>query len=171
MLRAHSRFLFFLAFIACASILGAAVYLQYAFSLVPCVLCWLQRALMSVCAVICLIAALQGPGTTGRRRYSALFLLAALAGGVAAGGQVWLQTASMDALVLITASLEQILYALPLFAQIDQLFMKVQLCAQINWSLFGISLPEWSLLAFSALSLFALWPLCSGWRRPSSVED
>lgn len=169
--RAHSRFLFFLAFIACASILGAGVYLQHAFSLVPCVLCWLQRALMLACAVICLVAALHGPGTGGRRCYGALFLLAALAGGVAAGAQVWLQTAPLDALVSIIASLERILDALAPFAEIDRLFMKMQRCAEINWSLFGISLPEWSLLGFSALSLFALWPLCSGWRRPSPLED
>lgn len=168
---AHSRFLFLLAFIACASILGAAVYLQYAFSLGPCLLCWLQRLLILVGAVISLSAALHGPGVTGRRWYSALLLLTALVGGVTAGSQVWLQTASMDALVPIMAALEHLLYALALFSQIDALHGEMNLCAEINWSLFGISLPEWSLLGFTALSLFALWPLCSGWRRLSPAED
>jgi len=169
--RAHSRFLFLLAFIACASILGAAVYLQSAFSLESCLLCSLQRALMLVGAAICLGAALQGPAATGRRCYSALLLLTTLAGGFTAGAQVWLQTASTDALVPIIAWVEHLLYALSFFQQIDRVPVEIYLCAEINWSLFGISLPEWSLLAFSALSLFSLWPLVSGWRCLCAVED
>ena len=169
--RAHSRFLFLLAFIACASTLGAAVYLQFAFSLTPCLLCWVQRALVLAAASICLAAVLQGPGVSGRRWYAALLLLTTLAGAVTAAWQVWLQTASMDELVPIIASVEQVLHVLSLFPHIDLVYMEINLCAEVNWSLFGISFPEWSLLAFSALNLFALWPLCSGWRRVSSVED
>src|SRR5690606_41928925 len=32
-------------------------------------------------------------------------------------------------------------------------------CAKISWTLFGISLPEWSLLAFIGMILFSLYLL------------
>lgn len=131
----------------------------------------MQRALMLACAVICLTAALHGPEVSARRWYAALLLLMALAGAVTAAEQVWLQTASMDDLVPVIASVERGLDTLSLHPHIDQVYTEINQCAEINWSLFGMSLPEWSLLAFSALSLFALWPLCSGWRRVSSMED
>lgn len=168
---AHLRFLFLLAFIACASILGAAIYLQQVFLLEPCLLCLVQRVVMLACAIICLCVAIHEPSVVAGRFYSALLLLTALSGGIAAGTQVWLQTASMDALVPLMAVVERILYALHLFQEIDPLRAKVLACAEINWSLFGFSIPEWSLLAFCAVGLFALWALCRGWRRFSTAED
>ena len=32
-------------------------------------------------------------------------------------------------------------------------------CAEVKWTLFGLSLPEWSMLAFAGLILFALFQL------------
>lgn len=168
---AHLRFLFLLAFIACASVLGGSFYLQQAFSLDPCLLCWLQRLVIAACAIICLCVVVVGPGMVAGRWYSALLLLMAFSGSAAAGAQVWMQTASMDALVPLMAVLEHFLYALEQFQQIDPARAKVLMCAEINWSLFGFSIPEWSLLAFCAVGLFALWALCRGWRRFSTAED
>jgi disulfide bond formation protein DsbB len=167
----HLRFLFLLAFTACASILGAAIYLQQAFFLEPCVLCLLQRLIMLVCAILCLCVAVHGPGLVGARWYSALLVLATLSGGTAAGTQVWLQTASMDVLVPLMAVIERILYTLQMFHEIDPLRAKMLMCAEVNWSLFGFSIPEWSLLAFCAVGLFALWALCRGWRQFPTAED
>ncbi len=32
-------------------------------------------------------------------------------------------------------------------------------CAKVTWTLFGISIPEWSLLAFIGMILFSLYLL------------
>jgi protein dithiol:quinone oxidoreductase len=32
-------------------------------------------------------------------------------------------------------------------------------CAEVNWTLFGMSIPEWSLLAFAAMLAFSLFQL------------
>ncbi|MNM95911.1 disulfide bond formation protein B [compost metagenome] len=32
-------------------------------------------------------------------------------------------------------------------------------CAEVTWTLFGMSIPEWSLLAFAGCILFALYQL------------
>jgi disulfide bond formation protein DsbB len=156
---ARTRSLFFLAFIACALIIGAVVYLQRVFGLTPCVLCLWQRWVFVSCAVVCLAAAVHGPQAAGSRRYGALMLAVCLSGAAIAGGQVWLQTATAQELVEVMAAIERGLDFLSLNNLVDRLRFDTVLCAEINWSLFGISLPEWSLLAFVGLALLALCPI------------
>lgn len=172
---ARTRSLFFLAFIACVLIIGTVVYLQRAFGLIPCVLCLWQRWVFLFCAVLCFAAALHAPGPTGGRRYSAVMLLLTSSGATIAGAQVWLQTATVDQLVPVVAAFEHGLDFFSLNGGIDRLSFDAAVCAEINWSLFGISLPEWSLLAFVGLALLALYPLCRAYARPSGtgsqVED
>jgi disulfide bond formation protein DsbB len=160
---ARTRSLFFLAFIACALIIGTVVYLQRVFGLTPCVLCIWQRWGFLLCAAMSLAAALHAPGTAGCRCYGVLILLFALSGATLAGAQVWLQTATADELIPVIAAIERGLDFLFLGDLVDRLRLDAGMCAEINWSLFGISLPEWSLLAFVGLALLALYPL----RRPS----
>ncbi|RMN32868.1 Disulfide bond formation protein B [Pseudomonas coronafaciens pv. zizaniae] len=88
-------------------------------------------------------------------------MLIALAGAGTAGAQVWLQTASADQLIPFIARLEYVLGLLSLDTCVDRLRHDAMLCAEVTWSLFGISLPEWSLLAFTGLVLLPLYPLFS----------
>lgn len=106
---ARTRFLFFLASLACASIIGVAFYLQQAVGLDPCALCMVQRAAFIVCGVLALCAACHAPGPKGTRRYSLALLVVALAGLSTAGTQVWLQTASADQLIPVITRLEHVL--------------------------------------------------------------
>lgn len=168
---ARTRSLFFLTFIACASIIGTVVYLQRAFGLTPCVLCIWQRWGFLLCAAMSLAAALHAPGTTGSRRYGVLLLLLASSGATLAGAQVWLQTATADELIPVIATIERVLDFLFLGDLVDRLRLDASLCAEINWSLFGISLPEWSLLAFVGLALLALYPLRRASARLSGAES
>ena len=158
---ARTRFLFFLASLACASIIGVAFYLQQAVGLDPCALCIVQRAAFIVCGVLALCAACHAPGPKGTRRYSLALLVVALAGLSTAGTQVWLQTASADQLIPVITRLEHVLSLLSLDMCIDRLRSDALFCAEITWTLFGISLPEWSLLAFTGIALLPLYPLLS----------
>lgn len=168
---ARTRSLFFLAFIACVLIIGTVVYLQRAFGLMPCVLCIWQRWVFLFCAVLCLTAALHAPGPIGGRRYGAVMLLLTLSGATIAGLQVWLQTVTADQLVPVVAAFEHGLGFFSLNGSVDRLNFDAALCAEINWSLFGISLPEWSLLAFVGLTLLALYPLSRAYARLSGTES
>jgi disulfide bond formation protein DsbB len=156
---AHTRSLFFLVFIACAMIIGAVVYLQRVFGLSPCVMCLWQRAGIIVCGLLALIAALHAPGRGGCRAYSVVILMMALVGAAIAGGQVWLQTATTDQTIDVIAWIERLLDLLSLQTLIDRLLSDAALCAEISWTLFGISLPEWSLLAFVGVTLIMLYAL------------
>ena len=154
---ASPRSLFFFAFIGCTLMMIAALYLEHVVGLVPCPLCIVQRICVIGFGLICLIAAIQGPRRTGRRVYSVVALLFALAGGATAIRQVWLQNIPADQLPSCLPSLEYMMDALP-FQEIVRLVLHgTAECAEVNWSLLGMSIPEWSLIAFIAMALLTFW--------------
>lgn len=163
---ARLRTLFLLAFIACASILGASVYLEDNLgpSLTP--LCTVQRVLYAAFGLICLLAAVHAPGKSGWRIYSGFMLLISLFGAAIAGRQVFLQASPPEDMSSCIANLQYLLDTQPYLKVLSMVLAGHAGCSEINWSLFGLSIPEWSLLAFTGLSLFALYYLFIEFRRP-----
>jgi len=156
---AGPRSLFLLAFIGCVLIMVAALYLEHVVGLAPCPLCIVQRICVMGFGLVCLVAALHGPGRGGRCAYSILALLFAVAGGATATRQIWLQTVPPDQLPSCLPSLEYMMEALP-FQEIARLVLHgTAECVEVNWSLLGLSIPEWTLLAFIGMALFCFWQL------------
>ena len=156
---ASLRSLFFLAFVGCVVMLGAALYLEHGVGLEPCPLCILQRVFVIGFGLVCLIAALHRPGRLGRRIYAGVALLFAAAGAGTAGRQVWLQGVPADQLPDCLPSLNYLIEALP-FQDIVSLVLHGSAdCAEVNWTLIGLSIPEWSLLGFIGLLTFCLYQL------------
>jgi disulfide bond formation protein DsbB len=153
---ARTRTLFFLAFIACALIVGATFYLERVVGNAPCPLCFAQRVLLLTCSLVCLMAALHAPRTLGWRIYSGILLFASLAGAAMAGRQVWLQASPPENPAACLVNLQYLLDTQPWVKVLAMIFAGSAGCSEITWSLFGISLPEWSLLAFSGVALFAM---------------
>ncbi|ACO80861.1 disulfide bond formation protein [Azotobacter vinelandii CA] len=156
---ASPRSLFLLAFLGCVALLGGALYLEHGVGLEPCPLCIVQRIFVILFGLICLVAALHGPALAGQRLYAGFALLAALGGAATAGRQVWLQNIPPEQLPSCLPSLEYMLEALPFQEIVRQVLHGTADCAEVGWTLFGMSLPEWSLLAFVAMLLFALLQL------------
>ncbi|MCW3149510.1 disulfide bond formation protein B [Stutzerimonas stutzeri] len=156
---ASPRSLFLLAFIGCVAMMGAALYLEHVVGLAPCPLCIVQRICVIGFGLVCLIAALHGPASVGRRVYAALALFFAVAGGATASRQIWLQSVPADELPSCLPSLEYMMEALP-FQEIARLVLHgTAECAEVSWTLLGMSIPEWSLLAFIVMALFCGWQL------------
>lgn len=156
---ASPRSMFYLAFIGCVLMMLAALYLEHVVGLAPCPLCIVQRICVIAFALVCLVAALHGPGKAGRRGYSVLALLTALAGGATAMRQIWLQNIPADQLPSCLPSLEYMMDALP-FQEIARLVLHgTAECAEVSWTLFGMSIPEWTLLSFIAMVLFCFWQM------------
>jgi len=156
---ASPRSLFFLAFVGCTLMMIAALYLEHVVGLAPCPLCIVQRICVIGFGLVCLIAAIHGPRRTGRRVYSIVALLFALAGCATAIRQIWLQNMPADELPSCLPSLEYMMDALP-FQEIIRLVLHgTAECAEVNWTLLGLSIPEWTLLAFIAMALFTFWQM------------
>ena len=156
---ASPRSHFLLAFLGCLALLGGALYLEHGVGLEPCPLCIVQRIFVILFGLVCLLATLHGPAALGRRIYAGLALFAAAGGAATAGRQVWLQNIPPDQLPSCLPSLEYMIEALPFQEIVRQVLHGTADCAEVGWTLFGMSLPEWSLLAFVAMILFALFQL------------
>lgn len=167
---ARTRSLFFLAFFACVSIVGAAIYLEHVVVFAPCPLCLVQRVLYGLFAAVCLIAAAHSPQRRGWRRYSAALVMFSLAGMATAARQVWLQASPREDIASCLGNLQNMLDTMPFLRVIGESLAGHADCSEITWSLFGISIPEWSLLAFSGLSLFALYYLIIEFRQSGSMD-
>jgi disulfide bond formation protein DsbB len=167
---ARTRSLFFLAFFACVSIVGAAIYLERMVVFAPCPLCLVQRVLFGFFAAICLVAATHSPQRRGWRLYSAALVVVSLAGVATAARQVWLQASPPEDIALCLGNLQTMLDTMPFLTVIGEILAGHADCSEITWSLFGISIPEWSLLAFFGLSLFALYYLLIEFRRSGSMD-
>lgn len=104
-----------------------------------------------------LVAALHGPGRAGGIVYSVLGLLFALGGAGVAARHVWLQHLPPEKVPACGPDLAFMLQNLPFSRTLEKLFSGSGQCAEVKWRFLGMSIPEWSLLWFSALALFAIW--------------
>lgn len=154
-----SRSLFFLAFLGCIVVMGGALFLEYYLGQIPCPLCLIQRGFVILFAVVCLLAALHGPGVIGRRIYSVFALLFASLGAATAGRQLWLQTLPPESLPSCLPDLDYMLDVFPLQEVLGMMLHGSADCAKVEWTLFGLSIPDWSLLTFIAMILFSLLQL------------
>ena len=167
--RMHSLFL--PAFLASLAILGVSLYLENIGHLLPCPLCYSQRALLGAFSVTCLCALVQRPGPIGTRLYAGLTLLVALCGAALAARHVWLQGAAMKTL---TCAPEPALGSGASLAQsLRALVMGNQSCTSLNWSFLDLTLPEWSLLGFLLLGTLPLYYLLAPLHRalPRMASD
>jgi len=141
-----------LGLLACAAMLAYAWYAQVVLGLAPCPLCIFQRIGIGVCAVLFLLATLQNPAQMGARIYGALLLLAALATILVALRHLWIQHLPEGSVPACGASLSYLLEVFPLTDVIRKVLSGSGECARINWSLLGLSMPGWVLIAASCLA-------------------
>lgn len=150
-------------FAVCAALIAYALYTQLADGLQPCPLCIFQRVAFAVLGLVLLIAGLHAPrGDGGRRAYGVLALLAALAGLAIAGRHVWLQHLPPDQVPMCGPGLDYLLEAMPVAGVIRTVLTGSGECAAVDWTLLGLSMPEWSLLWFV---LLAAWVAATLFRR------
>ncbi len=154
-----SRTLFLLAFIGCLLIMLGALYLEHVVGLEPCPLCIVQRVCVMLFGVASLLAALHGPGKVGQRIYAVVLLLIAAAGAGTAARQVWLQSVPADQLPACIPPLDYLMDSLPFQDVVRVVLHGSADCAEVSWTLFTLSIAEWSLLAFAGMLLFSLLQL------------
>ncbi|WP_434606849.1 disulfide bond formation protein B [Pseudomonas sp. R1-7] len=147
---ASSRFLFLMASIAAALAIGIASYLEYVVGLSPCSLCILQRLCLMLFFMNCLAACVHGPGQKGSVIY------AAMGGAFASGGLVlaWRNVlAQTDSVELLPDCMTHLRGADSWWHAMRHVANGLIDCANVTWTLFDLSIPEWSLLFFLAVSV------------------
>lgn len=152
---------FLIGFLACVAAIGAALaYFQHYLGLEPCPLCIFQRISVMVIGVIFLAALLHNPGAIGRRIYGLLLTLASLSGIGIALRHLWLQYGTHEELSC-GGTLDFMLENDPLMKVIADVFKGTGDCGEIVWSLFGISIPGWTLVFLLGILILSLGILLS----------
>ena len=99
------------------------------------------------------MAAVQGPGRFGSSVYWLLGLLLSLAGTVTAWRQVLLQSSAVQQLSTCEPNLADLFSSTPWVCVVQRMFNGTADCTNISWTLFDLSIPEWSLLFFLAMTI------------------
>lgn len=156
---ASPRSLFYLASAGCALLIAVALYMEHVMGLLPCPLCIVQRICIIGFGLVCLVAAIHSPGRAGRVAYSVVALLFAAFGAATASRQIWLQSIPADQLPSCLPPLDYMMEAFPFLEIVRQVLHGTAECSEVSWTLFGLSIPEWTLLAFVAMLVFCLWQM------------
>lgn len=132
-------------------LLAIALYMQYFMELVPCALCMTQRVFVVATGVVALVAWLHNPSTVGLKYYALAGSLMALTGGGFSIRHLWLQSLPEDLVPTCGPGLAYLLEAFPLTEAFRLLISGDGNCAETVWSLLGITIPGWTLVAFIGL--------------------
>lgn len=147
---------YLIGFLASFGLVAFALYIQQKHHLEPCPLCISQRIAFMFLGVLFLIAALHNPAKIGRRIYGLLHLLAAAAGAVIASRHIWIQANPDKVMAECGAGFDYIFDTFPMKKALDLVFKGTGECSNIDWTLFGITIPQLSLICFVALAIYAL---------------
>ena len=148
---------FALGFLGCAGAMAfVVVYIQHVLGLEPCPLCVAQRVAMVATALAFLAGAIHAPRGRGAWAYAGVAALMAGGGIGVAGRHVWLQGLPPDQVPACGPTLEYLMDMLPFTEVVATVLRGDGNCALIDWSFLGVSLPGWSLVAFTGLALLAL---------------
>ncbi len=138
------------------SLVAFAVVLQQVgyqgVSFLPCPLCILQRVGYLVIAVACFMAASLQPG---RKLFHGVAIIGAIYGAVIAGKQVWLLSHPESSCGI--DPLEVWINQFQLAQGLPWLFKADGLCSAKLPTIFGLQVPEWSLVWFLIFSSILLY--------------
>lgn len=156
------RWLYLLGALTVAALFGAALYLQYVLRQDPCPLCMVQRVIFIAIGALFFIAALHNAGRIGSRVYSVLVALFAAGGVAVAARHIWIQHLPKDQVPGCGPGLEYMLQNFPMSEVWQELLHGSGECAAKGWTFLALGIPEWSLVWYVLLGVFALMV---GWKR------
>jgi protein dithiol:quinone oxidoreductase len=155
-MRPSPRLVFAAVFLACAALIGTGIYMQEELGLEPCPMCILQRYAFVAIGLVALAAAIQGPGIIATRVYSGLVIVFAIVGGGTSLRHSYLQRFPNDS-QSCGADLEFLVNNFPLSQAFPKIFAGTGECAKVQWSMLGLSIPEWAFVWFAIFAALAIW--------------
>jgi disulfide bond formation protein DsbB len=147
------RIWFLVGFLGCVFLLGMGAYFQLVDGLEPCPLCISQRIFILLTGLSFLAAAIHNKGI---KIYAIVGAVLALMGGGVSTRHVWLQNLPPEQVPECGPGLEYVFQNFPLSATLKLLLSGTGDCAEVNWTMLGLSMPAWTLIAFLLLAAFSL---------------
>lgn len=147
------RFYNLILFLACGSLLASGFVIEYSYFLPPCPLCTLQRVCYLLSGLIFFLAFIHNPKQTGKVTYLVTALIIIIAGLYVASYQVWLQFFHTGEALSCSQGLFDILESNRLLEVFKILFSPNVECGDASFRLFGLTIAQWSFIAFGGLTI------------------
>lgn len=147
---------YLLGFLVSFGLVALALYIQQKHNLEPCPLCISQRIAFMVLGSIFLLAALHNPAQVGRRLYGLLQFAAAATGAGIAARHIWIQANPEKVMAECGVGFDYLFESFPMQKALQLIFKGTGECSSIDWTWLGMTIPQLSLVAFSALAVFAI---------------
>jgi disulfide bond formation protein DsbB len=153
------RLSYLYGFLCILGMLALGFYLQFWKGIAPCPLCLLQRIMMFILGIIFLFGM-----TLSYKKYrymviGALAMIFSVFGAMLAARQVWIQHLPANQSPDCGVSLEYMLHVLPLDQVLKKIFSGTAECSLVDWSIWGFSLAQLTLVTFIFLTVFAFWQM------------
>lgn len=133
-----------------------ALYAEKYLGFIPCPLCMFQRVCIIALGIVFLAAALHPARRVGAAVYGVLIFIAAGAATWVAGRHVWIQHQPYGTVPSCGAPLDTLLDMLPVLEVIRKVMTGGGECGNVDWSLLGISMPGWVLIAAVTLGVIGV---------------
>ena len=137
-----------LIFFSAIGLMAMALFFEHVMGLVPCPLCISQRIVVVTIGLIGLAAAIHNPGKTGKQGYSAAMVVIALCGAALAIRQLYLEGMPPELAPACLPGLDYLVEVMPIMDLIAVMVSGTGDCTEVQWTLFGISIPGWTLVCF-----------------------
>lgn len=151
-----NRWLYLAGALFASGLMGFGLFLQYVKHLEPCPLCMVQRVIFVAILAVFALAAVHGPKRTGERLYAALIALLSLSGVAVAARHIWIQNLPKDQVPACGPGLDYMLDTMPMADVLKELLHGSGECAAKVWTFLTLGIPEWSLLCYLALGVWAM---------------
>ncbi len=153
------RLTYLLIFLFSVAAMASMLFMQYVMELEPCYLCIVQRVFMMSLGFIALLAFIHNPKDWGRRVYALLGLAVSLGGVFFAIRHVWIQNLPEDQVPVCGPGFDYLWENFPIL-EVTQLLMRGDgNCHEVVWSFLGLSIPGWSAIGFTGISLVYVWQI------------
>jgi disulfide bond formation protein DsbB len=151
-----NRWLYLAGALCASGLMAMGLYLQYVKHQDPCPLCMVQRMIFVAILALFALAVLHGPKRIGERIYAALIALLSLLGVAVAARHIWIQHLPKDEVPACGPGLDYMLETFPMTEVLKELLHGSGECAAKGWTFLTLGIPEWSLLCFLALGVWAV---------------
>ena len=144
-----------LALAIAGAMVGGAQFMEHILKLDPCPLCLMQRVWAMLAGLVVLAGVAHDPR---KRAYPTVALLCGIVGGGFSIRQLWLQSLPADAVPACGPDMAYMIDAFPMSDILKAMTLGTGNCAEVSWTMLGISIAGWSLVGFVVLgAAIGLW--------------